>query len=405
MSFLGVVNCLMQLRKVCNHPDLFEVRPIVTSFVMNRSAVADFEIKELLVRRKLLTSSPFDDFHPSFSSITAHEGKSLVACQTRQSLDASASLPTLDDLPGEPPPYDVRTIVGFRRYQRYHEQQTKAARWRSISYLNRLRCRVRPIYGGELLSCITAMVEPLVPFGEYLGVKDRVRYLDRSDYLMKAVKSYPQRAESIRPLVDRFAFATPHAVALDLPSHALREVAAPLSHLQYDVQFDSLHPSAVKLQIAFPDASLLQYDCGKLQELDTLLKERQAGGHRVLIFTQMTRVLDILEIFLNFHGYRYLRLDGSTKIEDRQKITQRFNMDTRILAFISSSRSGGVGINLTGADTVGPNANISRMYSSIIIPGYFLRFRLQSVDGSPMRRQVCDIISTEREQAQLSRDL
>jgi helicase SWR1 len=62
----------------------------------------------------------------------------------------------------------------------------------------------------------------------------------------------------------------------------------------------------------------------------------------------MTRVLGILEIFLNFRGYRYLRLDGSTKIEDRQKITQRFNMDTRILCFISSSRSGGVGINLNG---------------------------------------------------------
>ncbi|KAG6327413.1 hypothetical protein ID866_11676 [Astraeus odoratus] len=66
----------------------------------------------------------------------------------------------------------------------------------------------------------------------------------------------------------------------------------------------------------------------------------------------MTRVLDILEIFLNFHGYLYLRLDGATKIEDRQYITERFNADARVFCFISSSRSGGVGINLTGADTV-----------------------------------------------------
>jgi helicase SWR1 len=66
----------------------------------------------------------------------------------------------------------------------------------------------------------------------------------------------------------------------------------------------------------------------------------------------MTRILDILEIFLNFHGYLYLRLDGATKIEDRQYITERFNADARIFCFISSSRSGGVGINLTGADTV-----------------------------------------------------
>jgi len=59
---------------------------------------------------------------------------------------------------------------------------------------------------------------------------------------------------------------------------------------------------ASKLQIAFPDPSLLQFDCGKLQELTRLLREKKAGGHRVLIFTQMTKILDILEIFLNFHG-------------------------------------------------------------------------------------------------------
>jgi len=66
----------------------------------------------------------------------------------------------------------------------------------------------------------------------------------------------------------------------------------------------------------------------------------------------MTKVLDILEQFLNIHGHRYLRLDGATKIEQRQILTDRFNSDQRILAFILSSRSGGLGINLTGADTV-----------------------------------------------------
>jgi len=66
----------------------------------------------------------------------------------------------------------------------------------------------------------------------------------------------------------------------------------------------------------------------------------------------MTKVLDILEQFLNIHGHRYLRLDGATKIEQRQILTDRFNNDDRILAFILSSRSGGLGINLTGADTV-----------------------------------------------------
>ena len=76
------------------------------------------------------------------------------------------------------------------------------------------------------------------------------------------------------------------------------------------------------------------------------------GGHRALIFTQMTKVLDILEKFFNYHGYRYLRLDGATKVEQRQALTERFNRDARISAFILSTRSGGLGINLVGADTV-----------------------------------------------------
>jgi helicase SWR1 len=108
----------------------------------------------------------------------------------------------------------------------------------------------------------------------------------------------------------------------------------------------------MRLSIQFPDKRLLQYDCGKLQTLDKLLRKLQAGGHRALIFTQMTKVLDILEQFLNIHGHKYLRLDGSTKVEQRQILTDRFNNDNRILAFILSTRSGGLGINLTGADTV-----------------------------------------------------
>merc|ERR1711997_660345 len=78
----------------------------------------------------------------------------------------------------------------------------------------------------------------------------------------------------------------------------------------------------------------------------------QAGGHRVLIFTQMTKMLDVLESFLNYHGYVYMRLDGSTKVETRQCLMERFNNDKKYFIFILSTRSGGVGINLTGADTV-----------------------------------------------------
>jgi len=108
----------------------------------------------------------------------------------------------------------------------------------------------------------------------------------------------------------------------------------------------------MRQQLFFPDKRLLQYDCGKLQALAVLLARLYAEGHRVLIFTQMTRMLDILETFLAFHHYAYLRLDGSTRTEKRYEMMERFNEDRRIFCFILSTRSGGLGINLTGADTV-----------------------------------------------------
>lgn len=79
-----------------------------------------------------------------------------------------------------------------------------------------------------------------------------------------------------------------------------------------------LHHIASAMVTQFPDPRLIQYDCGKLQTLDQLLRKLKTDAHRVLIFTQMSKMLDILEAFLNYHGYIYLRLDGTTKVDHRQ---------------------------------------------------------------------------------------
>lgn len=104
--------------------------------------------------------------------------------------------------------------------------------------------------------------------------------------------------------------------------------------------------------LTFPDRRLIQYDSGKLQKMSLLLKKLKAQNSKVLIFTQMSKMLDIVECFLNLHGYTYVRLDGSIKVEIRQQIVDRFNNDPRIFCFISSTRCGGIGINLTAADAV-----------------------------------------------------
>lgn len=104
--------------------------------------------------------------------------------------------------------------------------------------------------------------------------------------------------------------------------------------------------------LCFPDKKLLLYDSGKLQKLSSLLKDLSIRKSKVLVFTQMSKMLDILESFLNLHGFTYVRLDGSYKVEDRQMIVDRFNNDRRIFCFLASTRCGGIGINLTAADSV-----------------------------------------------------
>ncbi|KAJ6304183.1 hypothetical protein OIU77_017955 [Salix suchowensis] len=102
---------------------------------------------------------------------------------------------------------------------------------------------------------------------------------------------------------------------------------------------------------SFDPAKLLT-DSGKLQTLDILLKRLRAENHRVLLFAQMTKMLNILEDYMNYRKYRYLRLDGSSTIMDRRDMVRDFQLRNDIFVFLLSTRAGGLGINLTAADTV-----------------------------------------------------
>ena len=140
------------------------------------------------------------------------------------------------------------------------------------------------------------------------------------------------------------AWALTHAPAGSVAAAVAAQVAAQLQQ--------QWHVAASQLSLQFPGQHLLQHDCGKLQALAGLLRTKQAAGSKVLIFTQMTRMLDVLEGWLNAGGYTYLRLDGGTPVDTRQAHMNRFNSDPKVFAFILTTRAGGLGINLVGADTV-----------------------------------------------------
>jgi len=99
-------------------------------------------------------------------------------------------------------------------------------------------------------------------------------------------------------------------------------------------------------------ANHLICDSGKFQLLDDLLPQMKNNMDRVLIFSQFTMLLDVMEKYLKIRGHRYMRLDGQTPVQERQHMIDKFNKDEDIFIFILSTRAGGLGINLTAANTV-----------------------------------------------------
>ncbi|XP_077326792.1 chromodomain-helicase-DNA-binding protein 3 isoform X3 [Lithobates pipiens] len=92
---------------------------------------------------------------------------------------------------------------------------------------------------------------------------------------------------------------------------------------------------------------------GKLHLLQKMLRKLNEQGHRVLIFSQMTKMLDLLEDFLDYEGYKYERIDGGITGSLRQEAIDRFNAPgAQQFCFLLSTRAGGLGINLATADTV-----------------------------------------------------
>ncbi|XP_076232641.1 domino helicase isoform X2 [Calliopsis andreniformis] len=249
-------------------------------------------------------------------------------------------------------------------------KQRRQAKLRLLANINERRCAACPLYGEDLFMALR-IGKPSTACRWHNGwlhcatakenVRTRRQFFSRTEALAEAIKSTEQIVEELKEVFERFVVHVP-AVCAPAPrfhvSHPPPHKLLAQRRMQMELQrqlspkLALLHPVASAMMTQFPDPRLIQYDCGKLQSLDQLLRKLKSGNHRVLIFTQMTRMLDVLEAFLNFHGHIYLRLDGTTRVDQRQVLMERFNGDKRIFCFILSTRSGGVGVNLTGADTV-----------------------------------------------------
>ena len=95
------------------------------------------------------------------------------------------------------------------------------------------------------------------------------------------------------------------------------------------------------------------FKSGKMQVVKALLREWRNGGHKTLLFAQHRIMLDILEKYIkNIDGFNYRRMDGNTSIKDRQDLVDEFNRDPNLHVFLLTTKVGGLGVNLTGANRV-----------------------------------------------------
>ena len=354
-NFMAMMNVLMQLRKVCNHPDLFEPRSVITPFVLNPVPItlprvvffrplAGEMASSRMIRPLWCGSSGLPDIESAISHDPIEEHELNQLCQDLTKFEstenAEPNWPIGDD------DDELRSLLK-RIHKARVEQRQHSVRFQHN--LNAVRCGSKCFpYNKRLLSVLQTP-------GEFRHRND-MNILNTPADLLALRRTQQQRATDVDDLVKKFVFCVPKAGTREerlhfgeIPKSSRDIIVKPLE--EYLSPFREVQ---ARLSSFFPDKKLIQFDAGKLQTLAELLRELKRGGHKTLIFTQMSKMLDILEAFLNLNGHTYLRLDGSTGVDRRQRLMDRFNSDQKIFCMILSTRSGGMGVNLTGADSEFP---------------------------------------------------
>uniref|UniRef100_A0A8C9L963 E1A-binding protein p400 n=1 Tax=Pavo cristatus TaxID=9049 RepID=A0A8C9L963_PAVCR len=237
---------------------------------------------------------------------------------------------------------------------------------------NERRCSRAPVYGSDLLSIcsltgerrpsqVSSCGDSSWRWAGFVNCCLSSASGGPSDPLREMIQTLVREQESLKDVVGRALFVLPAAVAappclyvanpppsyshrLKVLKHSLKQKAAPHLHQLQRITTPQL--------LQFPDLRLVQYDSGKLEALAVLLLKLKSEGRRVLILSQMILMLDILELFLNFHFLTFVRIDEYANHEQRQELMKSFNRDKRIFCAILSSHSRSTGVNLVEADTV-----------------------------------------------------
>uniref|UniRef100_A0A8C8A2F5 E1A binding protein p400 n=1 Tax=Oryzias sinensis TaxID=183150 RepID=A0A8C8A2F5_9TELE len=201
-------------------------------------------------------------------------------------------------------------------------------RLRNLFEANERRCSRRVLYGSDLLQACTLSSEPAhtaLTAGGWRWVEQpmhnilTVFVIFRLSCMVPPAVAPPPHLHAANP-------STPFRLEQKSNHRRLQEAAAPHSA--------SIHRLASKPLIGCADLQLMQMDSGKLEALAILLLKLRSESRRVLIFTQMLKMLDILEAFLDYRQLTYVRIDESLTLETRQENMKKFNRKRQLFCSI-----------------------------------------------------------------------
>uniref|UniRef100_A0A8C5QJ24 E1A binding protein p400 n=1 Tax=Leptobrachium leishanense TaxID=445787 RepID=A0A8C5QJ24_9ANUR len=357
--------------------------PVTLQFQGNKFTLSQSQLRQLTAGQPLqlqgnvlqIVSAPGQYLRPQGSVVlpTMAQGTATNAIRPQQQLGAtnpaavalSAPTATSDQLPKS-----ALGVTTPAQESTEDKQRVIKERLDLLFTCNERRCAQAPLYGSDLLSLfsLNPAASPHFMHKSYWGYSGYVNCLmssrcpeDSLDLLRPLILSSEQQKTVLESHAKRLLCVVPTVVAaspviavphpppsytnnIKIMSHSLREKAAPY--------IKDLRERTSPYCVQFPDLRLIQCDSGKLEALVILLRKLRSEGRRVLIFSQMLHMLDILEIFLDLHSLTFLRIDENANHEQCQELTKSFNRDTRIFCMVLSTHVYALSIPHVEADTV-----------------------------------------------------
>jgi SNF2 family DNA or RNA helicase len=329
-NFMGMMNVLMQLRKVCNHPDIFAGRPIISPFDQTQPVA-------IRVPRCVLGLSPHNigvwpdadsnlslDINDggiatllltlhSHQTSTRYDAKRLwelsIGGSVVPSQPTNTAIPSTIDLRGQgksttlsSSTQTILTQFAADLNQARHEWRTQ--RRAAIQSFNVLRSgqaaddvSIAPMYGQDLIRLVSC-VRLVSDVRQYAA--NATNRMEVSHTILDAVQLPVERLDRMLETLTTFTCIIPRARAPPCELLCSKPLPDAVQHRRIQMKMsaairnvpDVLHPVRVRQQIYFPDKRLLQFDCGKLQMLDRLLRQLRAGNHRGMLLFPLTSICD-----------------------------------------------------------------------------------------------------------------